>query len=366
MFYVPRKIQAKLDPRWRYGIWLGRAINADESYIATSDGRVTRARAIVRLIETARWDATKILAVKGKPGDKFVDGLEKIEEDKQPHLGLDEEPPEGEDPHTKARMRMRITLRYLAKYGFTKGCARCNMHQLGKTSGVNHNEECRLRIYQAMTDASDSKLKKTKNLGLDEKELREPQLKEDPSPEPTTFEPIEEKNPVESAGEPDKDDQGTFDEVFDEMFCGDNDDNLITDDGDTPDIEINNIEDSDMGEHDEYDAMVSVLQTLGVHVLQAVAYTKSIYQKRPTTFMEVYGRGGLSDLALGQRRSLNLSGLAALDLRTQKPNGQPWDFTKKSDQKEAVGIWKELKPDWVLLGSSVLFSLPWHCLSELP
>ena len=273
MFYVPRKIRAKLDPRWRYGIWLGRAINADESYIATSDGRVTRARAIVRLIETARWDATKILAVKGKPGDKFVDGLEKIEEDKQPHLGLDEEPPEGEDPHTKARMRMRITLRDLEKYGFTKGCARCNMHQLGKTSGVNHNEECRLRIYQAMTDASDSKLKKAKNLGLDEKELREPQLKEDPSPEPTTFEPIEEKNPVKSAGEPDKDDQGTFDEVFDEMFCDDNDDNLITDDGDTPNIETDNIDDSDMGEHDEYDAMVSVLQTLGVNVLQAVAYT---------------------------------------------------------------------------------------------
>ena len=187
MFYVPKKIRAKLDPRWRYGIWLGRSINVDESYVATSDGRVTRARAIVRLIESARWDATKILSIKSKPGDKFVDGLEHVEEEVQPHVGLDEQTLESEDDaQKKAQMRMRITLRDLEKYGFTKGCPRCNMHKLGKTSGVNHSEECRLRIYQAMSQAKDSKLQRAKNLGLDEKDLLEPQQVEDKAV-PETF-----------------------------------------------------------------------------------------------------------------------------------------------------------------------------------
>ena len=77
MFYVPSKLRAKADPIWRYGIWLGRAMHADESYVALADGTVTRARAIMRLIEAARWSKEKVLAIKARPSDKFSDGLEK-------------------------------------------------------------------------------------------------------------------------------------------------------------------------------------------------------------------------------------------------------------------------------------------------
>ena len=47
---------------------------------------------------------------------------------------------------------------------------------------------------------------------------------------------------------------------------------------------------------------------------------------------------------------MNLEGLCALDLRTLKPNGLPWDFTKKQDRRLAIQLVKERKGKW-LIGS---------------
>ena len=51
--------------------------------------------------------------------------------------------------------------------------------------------------------------------------------------------------------------------------------------------------------------------------------------------MEIYGRGAIVEDANGPRRALNIGGLGALDIRTLKPNGQMWDFNKRSDRSEA-------------------------------
>ena len=64
--------------------------------------------------------------------------------------------------------------------------------------------------------------------------------------------------------------------------------------------------------------------------------------------MEIYGRGAILDAAHGCRRNLNVSGLDALDLRTNKPDGSPWNFNKRSDRRLAYRMVKEQKPDWVL------------------
>ena len=103
------------------------------------------------------------------------------------------------------------------------------------------------------------------------------------------------------------------------------------------------------GEADDHDAMVMALQTLGVDAVEATRFVSSMF-KKPTTFFEVYGRGSLSQQAQQQRRNLNVKGLAAMDLRTSKPDGKPWDFTLKSDQQLALDMQKSLKPDW-LVGS---------------
>ena len=47
---------------------------------------------------------------------------------------------------------------------------------------------------------------------------------------------------------------------------------------------------------------------------------------------------------------LNLEGLRALDLRTQKPNGNPWDFTIRADRRLARELIDRDQPDW-LIGS---------------
>ena len=50
----------------------------------------------------------------------------------------------------------------------------------------------------------------------------------------------------------------------------------------------------------------------------------------------------------GCRRSLNVDGLRAFDLRTFKPNGQAWDFHKAADRREARRYVEEEKPRWII------------------
>ena len=46
------------------------------------------------------------------------------------------------------------------------------------------------------------------------------------------------------------------------------------------------------------------------------------------TFLEMHGRGGINREANGARLDLNVAGLEACDLRTNKPDGTPWNFLK--------------------------------------
>ena len=64
--------------------------------------------------------------------------------------------------------------------------------------------------------------------------------------------------------------------------------------------------------------------------------------------MELYGQGRIIEASSGCRRNLNIQGLAALDLRTHKPDGSPWDFNLASDRQLALQLLDELKPVWVI------------------
>ena len=66
------------------------------------------------------------------------------------------------------------------------------------------------------------------------------------------------------------------------------------------------------------------------------------------TFLEYYGRGGICTQANKVRRDLNVHGLGALDLRTTKPSGDNWDFSKKADRKEAMNLINQLEPDFII------------------
>ena len=64
--------------------------------------------------------------------------------------------------------------------------------------------------------------------------------------------------------------------------------------------------------------------------------------------MELYGRGAIVREANGSRRDLNVKGLGALDIRTTKPDGSSWDFTRRADRQEAMALIDELNPDFII------------------
>ena len=65
-------------------------------------------------------------------------------------------------------------------------------------------------------------------------------------------------------------------------------------------------------------------------------------------FVEVYGIGNIMKLAGGNARNLNIEGIGALDLRTKKPDGTPWNFCKRSDRRLAYRLIKEQQPTWIV------------------
>ena len=106
---------------------------------------------------------------------------------------------------------------------------------------------------------------------------------------------------------------------------------------------------------DDMVSIVDVLQTLGVSATDATRYAMSVVKEArrdcsdpPRTFVEAYGTGNIMRVAGDKLRNLNLTGLAALDLRTCKPNGMPWDFRKRSDRRLAYTTVRDMRPQWVI------------------
>ena len=92
---------------------------------------------------------------------------------------------------------------------------------------------------------------------------------------------------------------------------------------------------------------MDALQTLGVDVVKANRFAAAILRSRPS-LLELYGRGRVKDMANGSHRNLNMLGDEALDMRTCKPNGEPWNFALKADRMEALEIVRTKKPTWVI------------------
>lgn len=119
-------------------------------------------------------------------------------------------------------------------------------------------------------------------------------------------------------------------------------------------------------------SLVDVLQTLGVSVGDATAYALNVVKDRipisaihngasyNPTFFEIYGQGNLVKAAHGCRRNLNLQGLHALDLRTSKPNGEAWNFSRSSDRQMAKSMVETLKPTWVVGSPPCTFFSTWN------
>ena len=103
---------------------------------------------------------------------------------------------------------------------------------------------------------------------------------------------------------------------------------------------------------DDFIALMDALQVLGVDALQANRYVASLVKSKlqQPTVMEAHGRGKIVSMANSEFRNLNVLGKQALDLRTKKPSGAHWDFSRAQDRREAKDLVLRDEPTW-LIGS---------------
>ena len=147
MWFVPKKIRSKLDQRWRYGVFLGRALGSDQNFIGVKSGEVVWARAIVRVVPNIRWSSDRISQIHVSPMEFKIGSLDHIEETVDPHAHPQ---PEVEPPEdSRQTRRLRIVDSDVRKYGFTDSCPRCQALRTNRGAharGLRHNEECREHV----------------------------------------------------------------------------------------------------------------------------------------------------------------------------------------------------------------------------
>ena len=359
LWFVPKKHRAKLDARWRYGVFLGRASNCDQNYIGLANGSIVTARAIVRLAPSLRWSNEKVGLVTGVPMDFKTKDFDVIEEDAAPH----NHPEVVEDPEVDdvASRRLRIGMEHLREYGFTPGCRRCELHRQGlhaRAKHARHDEACRSRIYKAIKDKKglvgeeeekrlEPKAKSPKQVDEPKPEKAPPAVPETPTDVPMELAPAEDFEVSGDIGGGDlhmADMEDTTDfhkevDAADDAYMDQLNHEDKNDDGDGS------------GDH-EMIALMDLLQTLGVGPEEANRFSAKVMrisaQPLHPTFVEMYGCGNIVHAANHVLRNLNVDGLATFDLRTARPDGRAWNFSRKSDRKMAIEYIKDKKPSWVI------------------
>ena len=94
--------------------------------------------------------------------------------------------------------------------------------------------------------------------------------------------------------------------------------------------------------------VASALYLCGVSEEMARKKAKDVVNPNEATFFEMYGRGEVVRQANTTRRDLNVVGLEAMDLRTTKPDGTPWNFCLRKDRKLAMQMLDEKNPFFVI------------------
>ena len=156
LYRAYRGIEGKLAPRWHAGVWLGRKWGTLEHYIGTEDG-VISCRAVQRRKSDERWRKDSTMAVQGTPWSPKPSEAEKKDPEIYFPEDMDGEAPkaiqDNFNPDTAARpRRMKNCVKDLRKYGFTKGCSRCEGASAGRQTDKTHSEACRQRIERAMKE----------------------------------------------------------------------------------------------------------------------------------------------------------------------------------------------------------------------
>ena len=389
MWFVPKKLRSKLDQRWRYGTFLGRALGSDQNYIGLKSGEVVCARAIVRVVPNARWSSDRISRITTSPMSFKAGTLDRIEESADPQSHPD--PVDGEQNESRQTRRVRVFDNDVKRYGYTGSCPRCQALRRGSNivaRALRHNEECRERIYEALradgvrkvrdADLTDTSRTQTRARRPPDARVQEPERAA-----PVDDQPVLTDEPRDSVVEMSDSNLQPTPQVYKPKSEGWDDTyefyKEVDDDADRLDVDWTGEELQDSTGDHVMSPLMDVLQTLGLSPGEAAAYAvravRSCSAKsaipddhvcNPTlpsyspTFFEVYGQGNLVKASHGIRRNLNINGLRALDLRTTKPDGTPWDFSTSADRRLAKQLVETEKPTWIVGCPPCTFFSAWN------
>ena len=67
MYFVPNHLRAKVDIRWRVGIFLGKAEKSNEACVGTVSRSGVEPRAITRVVYASKWDKDTLFRILGTP-----------------------------------------------------------------------------------------------------------------------------------------------------------------------------------------------------------------------------------------------------------------------------------------------------------
>ena len=107
-----------MSERWFDGIWLGLQFTSGEHIVATSDGRVIRARAVHPRPDTVKVTKESLTNIKVGPWSSS-EAITQGSASKPAPMAEQSQPSQSVEPVPRS---FRITQELIEKFGFTKGC----------------------------------------------------------------------------------------------------------------------------------------------------------------------------------------------------------------------------------------------------
>ncbi len=182
-----KKNKKKFAPRSILAVWVGQIARTGEHIVVKQNGDAVKCRTIRRVPEDDRWNAQRVLDIRGTPrrpapSQRDAGQLEArlVDEEARgplrrvPQLERDDDlagaEPEASGAHLQqpeARNRerdireMRITNNIIEKFGgearYTVGCPGCQHKMMGLPGHRGHSGECRQRLYDAMQQSDEGR-----------------------------------------------------------------------------------------------------------------------------------------------------------------------------------------------------------------
>ena len=98
---MPKRLRAKLNPRFRIGTFLGNSHSTNEAYVAIKNGSVIKSRSIVRVVKPSLWSREALTSICPLPGRLTPQGPEELDAAIEEHA----DPAEALSPQTASNGR---------------------------------------------------------------------------------------------------------------------------------------------------------------------------------------------------------------------------------------------------------------------